>query len=279
MSVVTFWNDGKEHTGKTLAIAAVATYMGIEHNNRILVISTSLNDDTLKNCFWENTEENTKKNLGLFGPNANMAVQNGIEGLDRIVRSNKVTPDIITDYTKIVFKDRLEVLLGVKGSEDSYRQVRETYSTIIDLARQYYDLVFVDLDKELGEGLRNDILNKSDLVVATLSQRLKSINEFNVDRMQNPVLNSIKTLILIGRYDKFSKYTSKNITRYIGEKNQVSTLPYCTQFFEAAEEAGVPDMFLRLRKVDKDDRNAFFISEVKRLSDNIQYRLKDLQMR
>ena len=52
MSIVTFWNNGKEHTGKTLAMAAVATYMGVEHNTRVLVISTSLNDDTLKNCFW-----------------------------------------------------------------------------------------------------------------------------------------------------------------------------------------------------------------------------------
>lgn len=279
MSIVTFWNNGKEHTGKTLAIAALATYMGFEHNNRVLVLSTSLNDDTLKNCFWENTEEKTKKNLGLFGPNTNIAVQNGIEGLDRIVRSNKVTPDIITDYTKVVLKDRLEILLGMTGGEENYKQLKETYLTIIDLANQYYDLVLVDLDSKLGPELENDILNRSDLVVATLSQRLKSINDFNEIRQQNPILNSIKTLILIGRYDKFSKYTAKNITRYLGEKNQVSTLPYCTQFFEAAEEAGVPDMFLRLRKVDKDDRNAFFISEVKRLSDNIQYRLKDLQMR
>lgn len=281
MSVVTFWNNGKEHTGKSLAIAAMATYMGFEHNNRILVVSTSFNDDTLLNCFFENeeTEQKAKKNLGLFGPNTNVAMQNGIEGLDRIVRSNKVTPDIITDYTKVVLKDRLEILPGPTGNREVYDQLKETYLTIIELANQYYDLVIVDLDGRVGPQLKNDIVNKSDLVVATLSQRLKCLNDFNKERQEIPVLNSIKTLILIGRYDKYSKYTSKNITRYLGEKNQVSTLPYCTQFFEAAEEAGVPDMFLRLRKVDKDDRNAFFISEVKRLSDNIQYRLKDLQMR
>ena len=40
MSVVTFWNNGKEQTGKTLAIVAITTYMAIEHNYKILVIST-----------------------------------------------------------------------------------------------------------------------------------------------------------------------------------------------------------------------------------------------
>ena len=94
-----------------------------------------------------------------------------------------------------------------------------------------------------------------------------------------PILNSKKTLLLIGRYDKYSKYTIKNISRYMNEKNKVSTIPYNTLFFEACEEAKLPDLFLRLRKVDEEDRNAFFISEVKRTSDNIIYRLQDLAMK
>ena len=44
MSIVTFWSNGKEETGKTLAIAAIATYMAIEHNYKILVISTGYKD-------------------------------------------------------------------------------------------------------------------------------------------------------------------------------------------------------------------------------------------
>lgn len=61
MSIVTFWNSGKEQTGKTLSITAIATYMAIEHNYRILVISTGHKDDTLNRCFWE--ERKIRKNL------------------------------------------------------------------------------------------------------------------------------------------------------------------------------------------------------------------------
>ena len=89
-----------------------------------------------------------------------------------------------------------------------------------------------------------------------------------------------KALLLIGRFDKFSKYNVKNISRYLGERNEILTIPYNTLYFEATEEAGVPDLFLRFRKaVDSEDRNAFFISEVKRAADNIIYRLQDLQMK
>lgn len=277
MSVVTFWNSGKEQTGKTLAIAAIATHMAIEHNNKILIISTGHKDATLDRCFWQ--EKKQKKNLGLFGPNTNIAIEDGIVGLETLMKSNRVSPEQITNYTKIIFKDRLEVLPTFKGEKLEYDELKNNYSDIINLANNYYDLVFVDVDKELGENNINQILQNSNLIVANLSQRLSSINDFINLREEMPILNSKKTLLLIGRYDKYSKYTIKNITRYMGEKNKVSTIPYNTLFFEAAEEARLPDFFLRLRKVDEEDRNSLFLTEVKRTADNIMYRLQDLAIK
>ena len=278
MSIVTFYNSSVEQTGKTMSIAAIATYMAIEHNNRILVVSTTNREDPLKTCFWQ--EKKKKRNLGIFGPNASVEVENGVEGLARMIRSNKITPDIITNYTKVIFKDRFEILLGCEEQPTDGTQIEPLYPNIIKSANQYYDLVFVDLDENVDEETRNIIIHDSDIVVINMSQRLKSINKFNELKKQNQLLSSKKALILIGRYDKFSKYNSKNISRYLGEKNQVLTIPYNTLFFEATEEAGVPDLFLKFRKsIDSEDRNAFFIEEVKRASENITYRLQDLQMK
>ena len=277
MSVVTFWDNGKEQSGKSLAIAAISTHMSIEHNYKILIVSTGHKDTTIDRCFWE--EKKPKKNLGLFGPNTNITIEDGIVGLETMMRSNRISSEQITNYTKIIFKDRLEVLPSFKGEKLEYDELKTNYPDIINLANQYYDLVFVDLDEELGEDGINQILENSNLVVATLSQRLASINTFMKLKNEIPVLNSKKALLLIGRYDRFSKYTIKNITRYMGEKNKVSTIPYNTLFFEACEEAKVPDLFLRLRKVDTDDRNSFFLEEVKRTSENIMYRLQDLAMK
>lgn len=278
MSIVTFWNNRKEETGKTLSIAAIATHMAIEHNYKILVVSTGHKDETLDRCFWQEKKQ-AKKNLGLFGPNTNVGIEDGIVGLETLMKSNRVSPEQVTNYTKIVFKDRLEILPSFKGEKLEYDEIKTTYPDIISLANNYYDLVFVDLDEEVGEEISKQILEKSNIIMVTLSQRLISINNFMKLREEEPVLKSIKTLILIGRYDKYSKYTVKNITRYMGEKNKVSTIPYNTLFFESCEEAGVPDLFLRLRKVDEDDRNGLFVAEVKRTADNIVYRLQDLAMK
>lgn len=275
MSIVTFWNNGKEQSGKTLSLAAICTQLAIEHNYRILVISTGYQDQNFDNCFWEPRRE--KKNLGLFGPNANLALEEGIAGLTKIMKSNKLSPDIITNYTKIIFKDRLEILPTFKGNQNEYNEIRKYYPDIINLANSYYDLVLVDLDAQVQDDNAEAILENSNLIVVSLSQRLTSINEFMNIREEKPILKSKKALILIGRYDKFSKYNIKNISRYLGERNKVSTIPYNTLFFEACEEAKVPDLFLKFRKADEDDRNGFFMAEVRRTVDNIIYRLEDLR--
>ena len=272
MSVITFWNSKKEETGKT-------TYMAIEHNIRTLIISTTNREDKLKRCFWE--EEKKKKiNLGIFGPNTNvLETESGVRGLSKMIRSNKIAPNTITNYTKVVFKDRLEVLLGHnENGTFSQRDIQEAYPEIIAVANQYYDRVFVDLDYNIEQDVQQKILKQSDIVVASFNQRLSSIEEFKQKKEEDPIYKSSKTLLLIGRYDKFSKYNSKNVSRYLGEKNQILTIPYNTLFFEAVEEAGVPDLFLKFKRFgDPEDRNAFFIQEVRRASENINYRLQVIQ--
>lgn len=286
MSIITFWNNGREQTGKTLAIAAIVTQYSMIHNKKILVISTSYNDDTLKNCFWVEDAKIKKKsglglNLGIFNKNSSIGIENGIEGLVKIMNSNKIMPNIITDYTKIVFKERLEILLGYNGNNNQdYEEVQNNYAELIKLANQYYDLVFVDLDDQVTRNNKREILKASDLVIFTMSQRLKSINNYQetVEEFED-IIDSKKILPLICKYDKKSKYTAKNISRYLGQKNNIIMIPYNTLFFEATEEGKLIDLLLRIRNIDETDENAIFLNEVKRAADTIIYKVQELQMR
>ena len=279
MSVITFVNGVEEETGKTMSLVAIATNMAIEYNNKILIISTTNKEGKLKSCYFEDKEVK-KIRLGLFGNNNSIVDNgNGIDGIIRIARSNKLTPEMITNYTRVVFKDRLEVLLGVNNSkEENEKEIAEEYLDIISVANMYYDKVFVDLDNNLNEQIRQQIIDRSDLVIVNTSQNYNSIKKLKKIKETSDLLKSPKSLVLVGRYDKYSKYNSKNISRFLEEKNQVLTIPYNTLFFEAANEAGVPDLLLSLSKtIDSEDRNAIFIEEIKRASENITYRLQELQ--
>ena len=283
MSIIAFWNEGKEQSGKTLTSVAVATNMAIEYNYKILLVSTSYKDSTMKNCFWM---DNASNNAKLFSRKNNIAVENGMEGLAKLIKSNKIQPSIITDYTKVIFKDRLEVLGGYVGAIDKtddenladYRENAECYVELIKLANQFYDIVIVDVDNKLDKKVKKEILDTANLNIIVLSQRLTYLNKYN--SMKASTKPSLKNMIAIGKYDANSKYTKKNITRFLEERREVNAVPYNTLFFEAAEEAGVTELFLKLRNIkDTRDENYIFMSEIKKFTDNIIVRLQELQMK
>ena len=69
------------------------------------------------------------------------------------------------------------------------------------------------------------------------------------------------------------------MARYFEQRGQVLTVPYNTLFMEAANEAGVPDLFLNVRKIsDPEDRNISFAREVKRAAEGIIYKLQELRI-
>lgn len=203
----------------------------------------------------------------------------GIVGLDRMIRSNKLTPEIITDYAKIVLTNRLEILLGVEGDENQYNVVKEKYSQIISLANKYYDTVIVDLDNKIGKQTEIDILNTSDIVVALVPQRAKEIERIQKMINEKYILNEQKTIMAIGKYMEKTKYNAKNITRnLLKEKEIINTIPYNNLFFEATQEGTVIDLFLNFMRIREKDENYNFVQELKNLNETIKGKLEMIQI-
>lgn len=278
MAIVAFWSNGKEETAKTLSIVSIATNMAIEHNYKILLMSTNYNDDTLERCFWEKEKKQKSVIADIMPPSQGHVLDSGIEGLAKLIKSNRVTPEDITNYTKIVFKDRLEVLMSIKSSSyDEYLRLRPTYVDILQNANQYYDLIFVDVNKGLDNEFIRKILDMSDLIITNITQRKTIIDSFMEIRAKEKMFRKNNNMLLIGRYDKYSKYSAKNIARYMGIRDMICVIPYCTLFFEACNESKVADFFLRLRTIDESDRNANFLQEVSNTAEVIDYKLKELR--
>lgn len=271
MAIVTFWNCTEEQCGTTSSSIALATHVATEHNIKVLLISTGFNNRIIKESFFT---EKKKSKFSLFTNNASEFENNGVEGLDRVARSNRISPEIIKDYTQVVLTNRLEILMGIEGSLGQYDLIKERYSQIISLADKYYDLVIVDLDNKIGEQAEIDILNESDIIVSMISQRANQIE--NVAKMlkENKILKSDKTIIAIGKYMEQTKYNAKNISRNILKtRDMVNTIPYNKLFFECSQEGKIVDLFIHYMKVKEKDENYFFIQELKRLYETIQIKL------
>ena len=280
MSIITFWSNTKKQTAQTMSLAAIATSMAIEHNYKILIISTIYNDDTLELCFGD--LNNNKKILKKLMQNTTVEVDNGIEGLSKMAYSNRMTPEIIQNYTRVVYKNRLEILYGYKEVEDKptkeeYLKIKDKYKEIIQNASKFYDMVFVDVEKGLDDDNVKQILKISDVVVINTEQKIGMINSIN--ELIHSELRNENFILNIGRFDSYSKYSVKNISRYLGIKRDISVIPYNTLYFEAASEQSVADLFLKIRNVAEGDRNRAFVVETKNAAEKIVYKLQELQMK
>ena len=227
---------------------------------------------------------NTIKRVGLFGGNKQaMDLESGIEGMAKLVVAKRLVPEMVANYTKIIYKNRLEVVSAPKAREDvDYNKLYGTCREILMIARQHYDIIFVDLNNGLEDDTTKEILKMSNIIILNMEQKPSEIEKI-VELKENKELFPQKnTMILVNNYDRKSKYSSKNMSREMGEKKEIMTVPYANLFSEAVQEGTVAEFFLntRIKRLDDvEDRTAFFIRELKRDTDAIVYKMQELQMR
>ena len=219
MAIITFCSNETKETGQTLSLVSIASYMAIQHNYKILIISTNFNDLSLENCFWEYDKI---RNLGAVSTdkNQNAGVESGVEGLIKAIESKRTSNEIVRNYSRIVLKERLDVLTSATTTsyQEYFNNIAPYYENIIQIANKYYDLVFVDLSKKMPPKKSAEILQISDVVVMNITQRLKSIDGFALLRDNNEFYQRKNIILLTGRYDDTSKYNVKNVTRYLKER-------------------------------------------------------------
>ena len=276
MPIIGFWSANPKESGQTLSIAALATYMAIEHNYKILLIDATFDNDALERCFWK---VNGTKDVAKMLNKGKMDISSGAEGLVSAVASNKTTPEIITNYTRVVFKNRLDILCGLKTKiPEEFTKSLMLYKDLVKTADKYYDLVFVDLEKTLKKETTKTLLETSHVIVTNFSQNLKQIDEYMEVKAKNPqILPKDKCITLLSNADENSKYNVKNVTRYVKEKD-VQQILYNPIYKEAASEAGVATFFLKSRlSSSANDKNSAFIKSVAELAKSIDYKLEELK--
>lgn len=268
MPIITFWSNNEKNIGQTVATASVATVMAMERNYKVLLISADFNDSVIEKCFG--AQETNKAIVQSLVKTPQINFDSGINGLLKLAESNRVTPDVIHDYTKIIFKNRLEVLyspMNIIDDKEKIRLMGEIKNIIINASR-YYDYIFVDLKKGFKYGEQLEILNLSDVVVLNADQNVEHIECFlKTNEFKNL---EYKLIWNICKYDKKSKYNSKNLSRTILKKQTICETNYNTLLLDAIQDGNLVELLLRLRTLrDDNDENSIFISKIKECTEAI----------
>lgn len=277
MPIVTFWSNNEKTIGQTVAAASAATVMAMEHKYKVILISVDFMNDTMEGCFG--AQQSNKELIKDFVSGPQISLDTGINGLLKIAQSNRVTPEIIKDYTKIIYKNRLEVLYSSTNIDMSIEEQLEYFKTIILNASKYYDQVFVDLKKGMKYTQVLDILDMSDAIVLNTEQGIKTLEKFFKMAETQKYIKARKVIWNICKYDKDSKYNVKNLVRTVWKKQTIYNVPYNTLLFEATTEGNLTEFLLRVRTLRNEDENSELLSEVKKLTEGILEKYQELRMK
>ena len=276
MPITTFWSNNKETIGQTVSAASMATEMAIEHNFRVLLISADFNNTTMLDCFG--AQESNKEILKGLIRKPQINLDSGINGLLKMSSSNRVTPEIIHDYTKIVYENRLEVLYSPTDiNENDKKATMERMKNIIMNAARYYDQVIVDLRKGLETSEQLEILALSDVIVFNINQRMDRITE----ALQIKEMNGLYDRVVwnICKYDKNSKCNTKNLLRTVLKRQTICETPYNTLIYDACGDGKIAEMLLNFRTLRDEDENLTFINRIKELQEAVLLKYQERRSR
>ncbi len=271
MSIITFMNNDEKESGQSLSVAAIATFMAIEHNYKILIISTDFNDKTLIECFFDSSKAGNLKNI--FSKSLNADIANGLEGLVRMFASNRADKNVIGSYTKPILKGRLDILESPKTNDyKEYINISNYFSQIAEVANTVYDIVFVDLSKRIPKENQRKMLDLSTLVIIGLNQNQNSVKSFENLKSADEFFRRKNVLLSIGKYNMNSKYTAKNIGRYLREKNIPLVVPYNILFADHCSDGKILDYFLAIKEYKiGQGKEQYFCTQVRETIERIDY--------
>ena len=143
----------------------------------------------------------------------------------------------------------------------------------------YYDMVIVDLNRNINNEIIYKILQSSTIIMYGINQNNTYLNKY-IESIDSGFLKGKNNVIpYIGKYNKFSKYNSKNIARYLRIKKDVVHASFNTEFYEACDEGLVIDLFLKLKQIKTEDKNVEFLNEIRKISESIIYKIQELNLK
>jgi len=260
MSIVSFWGTVHGQASTTSNVIAAASILALEYNLKTMITQTQWSHSTLESSF---IKANRKDGLLTFS-------DTGIDALERLARSNRLTAEKVSDYTVSVLKERLDLLVGSsKPSISMFEDIGDVLDIIFSVAKEYYDLCLIDVHSGTQNEVTKKVLNESDLIVVNLNQNIHVLERFFNREDYLDVLDEKPYVIVLSQYDHKSQYTVKNIKRRFKCTQPIFTVPYNTNYRDASNNQAVIEYFLRARNFTKNNLNYFFMEELRKLAEGI----------
>ncbi len=245
--------------GNSANCIATAVNFSINYKSNCIIIDSDYEKSLLSNAFFSNSDVNSLKNLDY-----------GIDSIANLIYSkHRIDKEDFDNYTKSIIGGRLSFLPGSsKVSRKLYNELLiKTMPKILDNAKDCFDMVFIDVNSGVENTLSKKIISVSDLIIVTLEQNEKVLNDFFKNGTEQ--LKGKDYVIMLGKYDENCKCSAKYISKTFKFKGDIFTVPYNTHFLDAINNSNVYEYFyknnLSIRKIEDIE----FFNDLKAISNRL----------
>ncbi|MGY3386799.1 hypothetical protein ACVWZB_004753 [Paenibacillus polymyxa] len=256
MAIIAFWSPDHGR-GNTANAVAVGTMMGLDYDIRTLIAQTQSNRTNLETVFMKAKEVQFRN---LINP-----VSSGIDNLERLVKSRRLSAESISNNAISLESGRLDLLKGTQKKVDS-EEYPAIAAAIFSEAKRYYQSIVLDLHSGHKDGVTKQLVKEADLVVVNLSQDRFLLERFIRQEDWPEELENKRKIILIGQYDKNSKYNLSNIKRNFKVQDPLFGLSYCPGYRDAFNDMDVLNWFRRTRNAGKNHPSYLFFQELRKVT-------------
>ena len=166
--LVSFWSPFHGQTCTTSNAVAVGTYISITHKLKILLMNNLIHKSNMESAFLLNDDDDT----AIFD-------DSGIDSLMKLAFSSKLSPENISDYSKILIPNRLELLIGTsKTRQNDLNKLSDVIKYIATCAKETYDIIICDTNASLHGDLSIKMLDISDIVIINLNQNIEVLKSY-----------------------------------------------------------------------------------------------------
>lgn len=229
--IIAFWSDFHGQTGTTTNTISTATYIALKYDLKVLLTHSQFSKSNMENAFFYGHQKESVLNFE----------DTGIDAMERLSKAGLLKTEDIHNYSRTLINDRLDLLTG---STSSIRRADEAEHlvSILQTAKEAYNLIFVDVNAGMQTDVSSKILENADIIVVNLNQNVTILNNYFKEVCQN--FKEKEIVLLLGNYNEVSKYSAKYIRNKYKYKKDIYLVPYDTGLMDSINDQNVLNYFL-----------------------------------
>lgn len=253
-NIIVNWSPIHGQSATTSNTVALASIFSLEHPYYSLLTHTQESYSTMESMFKKRNKDGIS--------------DSGVLALERLAKSNLLSPQAVSDYTETIYRSSLDFLPG-KNNEHTDSESGKLIQSILRAAARQYDLLWIDAHSGTANKKTVEMLKLADLIVVHLPQNKYILEQFFNSGMPTE-LKGRPFIIVISMYDDQAGYSLRNIKRQFHIKEPILSVPYLTGFRDAANQESVSEYFIRTNNARKGDPSFMFLQSVRSINDEIK---------